>query len=107
MPRFIILFGFVLQPELSEIKKIASEGILTCLQDAIESLKQGQVDFLALIVIDTGDSFLFIIVKCISKENFSRLPSEHGSVYGLQVKYSYPSILFHYSVVQFVGLLFI
>ncbi|CAA2987275.1 DNA-repair XRCC1 [Olea europaea subsp. europaea] len=30
------------KPELSEIKKIASEGILTCLQDAIESLKQGQ-----------------------------------------------------------------
>ncbi|KAK4428067.1 DNA-repair protein XRCC1 [Sesamum alatum] len=30
------------KPEPSEIKKIASEGILTCLQDAIDALKQGQ-----------------------------------------------------------------
>ncbi|KAF8400743.1 hypothetical protein HHK36_014043 [Tetracentron sinense] len=30
------------RPEPSEIKKIAAEGILTCLQDAIESLKQKQ-----------------------------------------------------------------
>lgn len=30
------------KPEQSEIKKIASEGILTCLQDAIQSLEQGQ-----------------------------------------------------------------
>ncbi|KAL2539244.1 DNA-repair protein XRCC1 [Abeliophyllum distichum] len=30
------------KPEQSEIKKIAIEGILTCLQDAIQSLKQGQ-----------------------------------------------------------------
>ncbi|KAK6148907.1 hypothetical protein DH2020_016432 [Rehmannia glutinosa] len=29
------------KPEASEIKKIAAEGILTCLQDAIEALKQG------------------------------------------------------------------
>ncbi|KAL0415288.1 UNVERIFIED_CONTAM: DNA-repair protein XRCC1 [Sesamum latifolium] len=29
------------KPEPSEIKKIASEGILTCLQDAIDALKQG------------------------------------------------------------------
>ncbi|PSS17901.1 DNA-repair protein [Actinidia chinensis var. chinensis] len=30
------------KPEASEIKKIAAEGILTCLQDAIDSLKQKQ-----------------------------------------------------------------
>ncbi|XP_009802986.1 DNA-repair protein XRCC1 [Nicotiana sylvestris] len=30
------------RPEPSEMKKIAAEGILTCLQDAIDSLKQGQ-----------------------------------------------------------------
>ncbi|XP_042049498.1 DNA-repair protein XRCC1-like isoform X2 [Salvia splendens] len=30
------------KPGPSEIKKIASEGILTCLQDAIDALKQGQ-----------------------------------------------------------------
>ncbi|KAL5576385.1 hypothetical protein UlMin_018084 [Ulmus minor] len=30
------------KPEPSEIKKIAAEGILTCLQDAIDSLKQKQ-----------------------------------------------------------------
>ncbi|KAL3631843.1 hypothetical protein CASFOL_024827 [Castilleja foliolosa] len=30
------------KPEPSEIKKIAAEGILTCLQDAIDALKQGQ-----------------------------------------------------------------
>lgn len=30
------------RPEPHEIKKIAAEGILTCLQDAIDSLKQGQ-----------------------------------------------------------------
>ncbi|KAL8043122.1 hypothetical protein ABFX02_09G097200 [Erythranthe guttata] len=29
------------KPEPSEIKKIAAEGILTCLQDAIDALKQG------------------------------------------------------------------
>ena len=32
-----------MQPGPSEIKKIAAEGILTCLQDAIDALKQGQV----------------------------------------------------------------
>lgn len=31
------------KPEQSEIKKIAAEGILTCLQDAIDALKQGQL----------------------------------------------------------------
>lgn len=31
------------QPEQSEIKQIAAEGILTCLQDAIDSLEQKQV----------------------------------------------------------------
>lgn len=31
------------QPEQSEIKQIAAEGILTCLQDAIDSLEQNQV----------------------------------------------------------------
>nr|GME03211.1 DNA-repair protein XRCC1 [Ipomoea batatas] len=30
------------KPEPTEIKKIAAEGILTCLQDTIDSLKQGQ-----------------------------------------------------------------
>ncbi|PHT79420.1 DNA-repair protein XRCC1 [Capsicum annuum] len=30
------------KPEPHEMKKIAAEGILTCLQDAIDSLKQGQ-----------------------------------------------------------------
>ncbi|KAF6175238.1 hypothetical protein GIB67_030456 [Kingdonia uniflora] len=30
------------RPEASEVKKIAAEGILTCLQDAIESLEQNQ-----------------------------------------------------------------
>ncbi|KAK4481912.1 hypothetical protein RD792_012825 [Penstemon davidsonii] len=30
------------KPEPGEIKKIAAEGILTCLQDAIDALKQGQ-----------------------------------------------------------------
>lgn len=30
------------KPDASEIKKIAAEGILTCLQDAVDSLKQGQ-----------------------------------------------------------------
>ncbi|CAN4098365.1 unnamed protein product [Withania somnifera] len=30
------------RPEPHEMKKIAAEGILTCLQDAIDSLKQGQ-----------------------------------------------------------------
>ncbi|KAL6559857.1 hypothetical protein OROGR_004974 [Orobanche gracilis] len=30
------------KPEPSEIKKIAAEGILTCLQDAIDALKQGR-----------------------------------------------------------------
>ncbi|KAF6138273.1 hypothetical protein GIB67_021630 [Kingdonia uniflora] len=30
------------KPEASEVKKIAAEGILTCLQDAIESLEQNQ-----------------------------------------------------------------
>ncbi|CAA0837231.1 DNA-repair protein XRCC1 [Striga hermonthica] len=30
------------KPEPSEIKKIAAEGILTCLQDAIDALKQGE-----------------------------------------------------------------
>ncbi|PIN03303.1 hypothetical protein CDL12_24172 [Handroanthus impetiginosus] len=30
------------KPEPSEIKKIAAEGILTCIQDAIDALKQGQ-----------------------------------------------------------------
>lgn len=33
----------LLQPEQSEIKKIAAEGILTCLQDAIDSLEQKEV----------------------------------------------------------------
>lgn len=31
------------KPEQSEIKKISAEGILTCLQDAIDALKKGQV----------------------------------------------------------------
>lgn len=31
------------QPEQSEIKQIAAEGILTCLLDAIDSLEQNQV----------------------------------------------------------------
>lgn len=31
------------QPEPSEIKKVAAEGILTCLQDAIDAFKQGLV----------------------------------------------------------------
>jgi DNA-repair protein XRCC1 len=30
------------KPDAGEIKKIAAEGVLTCLQDAIDSLKQGQ-----------------------------------------------------------------
>lgn len=30
------------KPDPSEMKKIAAEGILTCLQDALDSLKQGQ-----------------------------------------------------------------
>ncbi|CAI9281256.1 unnamed protein product [Lactuca saligna] len=30
------------KPDPSEIKKVAAEGILTCLQDALDSLKQGQ-----------------------------------------------------------------
>lgn len=32
-----------MQPEASEIRKIAAEGILTCLQDTIDTLKQEQV----------------------------------------------------------------
>lgn len=38
-----------LQPEPSEIKKIAAEGILTCLQDAIDALKQGLVQLFGLL----------------------------------------------------------
>lgn len=38
-----ILFFYLLQPEPDEIKQIAAEGILTCLQDAIEFLEQKQV----------------------------------------------------------------
>lgn len=30
------------------MKKIAAEGILTCLQDAIDSLNQGQVNYFLL-----------------------------------------------------------
>lgn len=38
-----LTFFHITQPDPSEIKKVAAEGILTCLQDALDSLKQGQV----------------------------------------------------------------
>lgn len=43
LAKSMTLFSFPLQPEPNEIKKVAAEGILTCLQDAIDSLEQKQV----------------------------------------------------------------
>ncbi|GJR72127.1 Ras-related protein RabH1e [Tanacetum coccineum] len=34
--------GFNIKPDPSEMKKIAAEGILTCFQDAIDSLNKGE-----------------------------------------------------------------
>ncbi|KAG8379894.1 hypothetical protein BUALT_Bualt07G0136700 [Buddleja alternifolia] len=48
------------KPEPSEIKKIAAEGILTCLQDAIDALKQGLVCILLL-------AFLAVVFRVIRR----------------------------------------
>lgn len=53
-----------LQPEPSEIKKIAAEGILTCLQDAIDALKQGVVQLLVFVFYFHHHVFCLAMTLC-------------------------------------------
>lgn len=54
-----IICNLILQPGPSEIKKIAAEGILTCLQDAIDALKQGQVPLFGWLFYDHYSYYIY------------------------------------------------
>lgn len=61
-----LILCFLHQPEADELKKIAAEGILTCLQDAVDALEQNQVRCLW----KTGSSSMcgttsFVILKFV------------------------------------------
>lgn len=66
---FLLLCFFFQQPEADEMKGIAAEGIITCLQDAIDSLKQSNVSFLLVY----GNLIFFTSWVISMKKNLLRI----------------------------------